>query len=371
MLIKRLQADMAAVANNVESSPASHSAAATVQVLDPVFCLDFDVTLSRISGSCIFHSAAWAKTLEASYGYKPLYLAVEDGSNVRSLLPLMEVNSRLTGHRGIALPFTDECVPLYQDPSSAHRLVQVAVGLGKTRGWKSVEFRGARELFPDAPAAVSYYGHRLKLDDCDETMFGRFDGSTRRAIRKAEKSGVTATVSGGMDAVKTFYSLHCKTRQRHGLPPQPFVFFRNICRHILSQGLGMVVAANWQGRPIAASIYFQFGTRAIYKFGASDESHQELRGANLVMWEAIKRLARNGAATLDFGRTSVSNEGLRRFKLNWGTEEYKIEYVKYDLLRNTFVTEKDATTGWHNWVFRALPPTISRIIGTAFYRHLA
>ncbi|HXC35596.1 MAG TPA: GNAT family N-acetyltransferase, partial [Candidatus Acidoferrales bacterium] len=244
-------------------------------------------------------------------------------------------------------------------------------GLGKSRGWKSVEFRGGRELFPSAPASVSFYGHRLNLEEDEDAVFSRFDGSTRRAIRKAEKSGLTVTVSSGMDAVKTFYGLHCKTRRRHGLPPQPFAFFENICRHILSRDQGMVVVAHWQDRPVAASVYFQFGSSAVYKFGASDESFQHLRGPSLVMWEAIRRLARHGARTLDMGRTSVGNEGLRRFKLNWGVREYPIEYVKYDLRRNAFVTEKDAATGWHNLVFRVLPLGLSRMVGGALYRHLA
>lgn len=367
---------MAMVANKIlprngTGSQESRAAAATAQVLNPAHASNWSGLLAGFSDYSFFHSAAWAKTLAGAYGYTPIYLTVEEGGSVRGLLPLMEVNSRLTGRRGISLPFTDECGPLYDDCAWAHRLIQSAVTLGKSRGWKSLEFRGGRELFPSAPAAVSFYGHRLDLEEDEDALFARMDGSTRRAIRKAEKSGLTVTVSSGMEAMKTFYSLHCKTRRRHGLPPQPFVFFSNICRHILSRDLGMVVMAHWQDRPVAASVYFQSGTQAVYKFGASDESFQQLRGPNLVMWEAMKRLARHGARTLDMGRTSVDNEGLRRFKLHWGARERKIEYVKYDLRRNAFVTETDGARGWHNLVFRALPPGLSRMIGAALYRHLA
>ena len=74
------------------------------------------------------------------------------------------------------------------------------------------------------------------------------------------------------------------------------------------------------------------GGRAIYKYGASDETFQDLRGGNLVMWAAIKNFVRAGGAKhLDLGRTSLGNEGLRKFKLGWGAREEKIEYVKYDL----------------------------------------
>ncbi len=359
---------MAPVANssltrNGAGSAAERAAASTPQVIDPVRSPGWGVSLGAFSDHSFFHTSAWAKTLEGAYGYRPVYLTLEEAGSVRALLPLMEVDSRVTGRRGIALPFTDECSPLYEDRVWAHRVIQGAVTLGKSRGWKSIEFRGGSELFPSAPTSVSFYGHRLKLDEDEEALFARLDSSTRRAIRKAEKSGLTATISGGLDAVKIFYSLHCKTRRRHGLPPQPFTFFNNIWRHILSRDLGMVVVARYQERAVAASVYFQSGPTAIYKFGASDDSFQQMRGPNLVMWEAMKRLARNGARTLDMGRTSLANEGLRRFKLNWGAQEHKVEYVKYDLRRNTFVTETDAATGWHNRIFRALPLGLSRIMG--------
>jgi hypothetical protein len=367
---------MATVANkylprNGAGSLAGRVAAATPQVVNPLEAPDWNGLLAGFADYSFFHSAAWAKTLAGAYGYTPAYLVVEESGAVRGVLPLMEVNSRFTGRKGIALPFTDECGPLYDDCAWAHRLIQSAVALGKSRGWKSIEFRGGRELFPDAPASVSFYGHRLDLQEDEEAMFAGLDSSTRRAIRKGEKSGLIVSVSGRMEGLKTFYSLHCKTRRKHGMPPQPFVFFSNICRHILSRDLGMVVMAHWEDRPVAASVYFQSGTHAVYKFGASDESFQQLRGTNLVMWEAIKRLVRNGARTLDMGRTSLINEGLRRFKSNWGAREHRVEYIKYDLRQNAFIKDTDASTGWHNRIFRALPAGLSRMVGAVLYRHLA
>lgn len=341
------------------------------QYLNPAHFPNWDTRVMSHSNYSFFHSAAWAKVLEDTYGYVPFYFTAEATGANSSLFPLMEINSWLTGRRGIALPFTDDCGPLYEDAAFGQSAVQRSIELGKSRGWKSIEFRGGKELFPEARVSLSFYGHTLNLEKDEDRLFTRLEASTRRAIRKAEKSGVTVTVSRELDAVKTFYSLQCKTRRKHGLPPQPFSFFRNIYRHVLSKHLGMIIVANYENRPIAASLYFQLGTRAVYKFGASDESFQQLRGANIVMWEAIKTLACNGARILDLGRTSIGNEGLRRFKLNWGSQERKIEYVKYDLRRNIFITGTDKVTGWHNQVFRALPVGVSRVIGAALYRHLA
>src|ERR1700737_24576 len=82
-------------------------------------------------------------------------------------------------------------------------------------------------------------------------------------------------------------------------------------------------------KPVASAVFFHAGNAALFKFGASDERTQEFRGSNLVMWEGIKRLVGKGLKTLHFGRTSLSDDGLRRFKLSWGTDEEMIQYFRF------------------------------------------
>jgi hypothetical protein len=352
-------------------SPRTNSPTNVVQPTNPSRHPNWDAQVKGHPNFSFFHSAAWARVLENTYGYSPAYFTTSAGNELQSLLPVMEVDSWLTGRRGIALPFTDECEPFCPDVDAFKKLFQGAVEFGKSRGWKYLESRGGRKFFDGAAASLSFYGHSLDLAFSEEILFARLEGSARRAIRKAEKDGVTVEISQGLEVIKTFYSLQCKTRKKHGLPPQPFSFFLNIHKHILSHNLGIVALASWQKTPIAASVYFHLGDRAIYKYGASDEAFQHLRGSNLVMWEAIKWHANNGSKTMHLGRTSVANEGLRRFKLGWGAQERIIEYVKYDLRNDRFVTDADESSGWHNRLFRALPINASRIIGAALYRHWA
>ena len=125
------------------------------------------------------------------------------------------------------------------------------------------------------------------------------------------------------------------------MPPQPFRFFQNIYEEIISRGDGFVVLAKLASRSIAAAVFFEFNGNAVYKFGASDESQQYRRANNLVMWEAIKRLAQRGCRTLHFGRTELGNEGLRRFKRGWGAIEEVIPYCRfYRLARAETCREK-------------------------------
>jgi lipid II:glycine glycyltransferase (peptidoglycan interpeptide bridge formation enzyme) len=142
-----------------------------------------------------------------------------------------------------------------------------------------------------------------------------------------------------------------------------------IFEHVIAKGMGFVAVA-WHGQcPAAAAVFLHLGARAVYKFGASDHALQHLRANNLLMWEAIKWMARQRIGVLHFGRTSVSNEGLRRFKRGWGAREEEIQYCKYDLRRERFVTERDRASGWYNRVFSAMPLFLSRAIGQALYKH--
>jgi Acetyltransferase (GNAT) domain len=365
-----LRPEFVPVQNTVTPPAGDRVSAVSAHPVNPVDDPDWDARMTAHPDFSFFHSAAWAKALQAAYGFKPCYF-ISNHAGASSVLPLMEVNSWLTGRRGVALPFTDACKPLGTGTAIVRRLIQNALEFGKSRRWKSVEIRGGREHCGDVPALCTFYSHSLELEVDEDRMFARLDSSVRRAIRKAEKSGVAVSGSRELDAMEAFYTLQCRTRKKHGLPPQPFGFFRSIFTHILSKNLGMIVTASHRGRPLAASIYFQLGAQAVYKYGASDETFQHLRGVNLVMWQAMKQLARNGVRTLHLGRTSLGNEGLRRFKLGWGSGEQKIEYVRYDLHRRAFVTDADKAGGWHNRLFQALPIGLSRVIGAALYRHWA
>jgi len=174
-----------------------------------------------------------------------------------------------------------------------------------------------------------------------------------------------------LEAMRTFYSLHCQTRHKHGLPPQPFRFFENIWRHLLQHGEGFVGLTRLDSRPVAAAVFIHAGTQAIYKFGASEYAFQHLRPNHLLMWEAIKRCSAKGFKTLHLGRTSMANEGLRRFKLSFGAREEKIEYFKYSFARHSFVTDTDRAEGWFNRVFGALPLPLLRFAGQMLYPHLS
>lgn len=337
--------------------------------VDPTLVPNWDDQLFGFSGSTIFHGAGWARVLRDTYGFALRYWVCGGREKMTGIFPMTVATSRLTGKKGVCLPFTDECGPLGNNASEVQRLWEAITREGAEEGWRYLEVRGASGLESERDSQA-FLGHRLTLTGPVTDLLKRFADPVRRAIKKSEKSGLEIEHSTTIEAVRIFYSLHCRTRRRHGVPPQPFGFFANIHRHVVEQNLGFVTVARQGTAPVAASVFLRWGKRAIYKFGASDERMQHLRGNNAVMWEGIQHLARLGCEELSFGRTSPGEDGLRRFKLGWGTEEYSIRYRRYDYRTRAFTTASDRSTGLHTKVFGALPIPILRFCGERLYPHL-
>ena len=76
-------------------------------------------------------------------------------------------------------------------------------------------------------------GQRIKMLRAGMTQeeLAEAAGVSVPTVRKAEKEGVCAEVSTSAEAIEVYYGLHCETRRKHGVPPQPFSFFQNIFRN--------------------------------------------------------------------------------------------------------------------------------------------
>ena len=78
-----------------------------IQIINPIEYEGWDDLLLSTQDYSFFHSSAWAKVLKEAYHYSPTYFTIFDNGNLKALVPVMQVDSFLTGKRGVSLPFTD------------------------------------------------------------------------------------------------------------------------------------------------------------------------------------------------------------------------------------------------------------------------
>lgn len=340
-----------------------------LHISNPVDYPDWDRLLSASDQASYFHTAGWARVLSRTYGYKARYFTITDNGLIAGLMPVMEIKSLLTGKRGVSLPFTDVCAPLAVDREAFALLLKESVAFGRQAGWRHLEFRGAKNWIPSAPASSIYFVHTLELSADEVGVSARFKPNVRRNIRKSKKEGVTVELTHSLRSMAAYYRLHCVTRRHHGLPPQPWLFFKKMHEHIIGPGKGFIALAEFENRWIAGAVFMQHRDQVIYKYGASDIRFQRLRPNNLLMWEALRWCCRNNIRRFSFGRTDPKNEGLLHYKRGWGAVEDQLLYHRLDLSSNRFIGAKTSPRASFA-VFKSLPLPMLRLAGRLLYRHV-
>jgi len=341
-----------------------------VQIINPLSFPGWDDQILKFEEASIFHSSSWARLLSDSYRFKPRYVISHDKGELRAVIPMMEVRNLQGEKKGVSLPFSDYCFPLFTDEAAFERAFDFALDSARINKWKSLTLCGNAPFRKEIPPSTFYYRHVLRLGTDEKKQFGLFRENTKRNITKAIKENINVSFETSWEAVNEFYRLNCLTRKRHGLPPQPILFFKNLHKSVITQGKGSVAIGRLQGRPITASVFLHYGNKVFYKYGASNEQFNDTRGNYLVMWEAIRRYGDQGFETLCLGKTEVQHKGLLQYKTGWRAEQLIINNYSYDMRQGAFVVLNPRISGIFHNIFRRLPIPILRMIGSLSYKYM-
>ena len=334
------------------------------ELLDPRTDARWEDFVGRAAGATMFHHPAWLRLLAGSYRYEfAASCVVDDGGRIVAGLPWARIESRLTGKRLVALPFSDACPPLF-DGASEEELAR-AVEEHRTEAGLGLEVRWRMDAL-DAETVERYWRHTLALEDDAAAVLRRARSGIRRGATKARKAGLEFERRTDAAALDAFYALHLRTRKHQGVPTQSKRFIDGF-GPLFEQGHGFVALVSDEGRPVAAAVFLRWREHLIYKYGASDRSALSKRPNNLLFSEVIQWGCEAGCRELDFGRTDLDHEGLREFKLGWGTDESALHHTYAGMA----VPDAGESTVQRLLVpaIRHSPPSVSRLIGVALYRH--
>ena len=235
--------------------------------------------------------------------------------------------------RLVSLPFSDHCDPLVEVSSDLPDVLALLADEARGGGWASVELRPrtAGQSFAIAAGecglerGAEYSLHRLDLRPEVTEIFRQMHHSMQRAIRRAEREELTYETGTSDQLLASFYRLLRMTRRRHGLPPQPFAWFRNL---VSSLGGVAIHEARKNGQPIASVLTLTFRKTMFYKYGASDAAYHRLGGMPLLFWRVIQDARALGLAELDLGRSDVDQPGLIAFKDHLGATQSALTYYR-------------------------------------------
>jgi CelD/BcsL family acetyltransferase involved in cellulose biosynthesis len=321
----------------------------------------------------VFHRPAWAEMIVDCYGYRPFVLASLDADGtIAGGLPVIEVRSLRRQPRWVALPFSDLCPPLLSPQLSADTLTRALDDARRAAGVPALEVRAALAERANAHLHRDAVIHTTTLERDPDALFARCHHSqVQRNVRRAEQEHKISIrrADSARDLTRCFYSLHVQTRRRQGMPVQPRRFFEALWTHLLQPGDGYLLLAHADSEPVAGAVFLAGTSTITYKYGASDAAFWRLRPNHLLFWHALRTACEDGYRWFDFGRSDLSDRGLRDFKSGWAAEEQPLLY--------TTLAERAPEDGSGRGLaaaralLRRSPGWACRAAGELFYRYAA
>lgn len=354
----------------------------TVFAIDPLADERWGEFLDRHPRASVFQTRGWLEALKRTYGYEPIALTTTEQGPLENGLALCRVKS-LFSRRLVSLPFSDHCDPLVDRPEDLSEMIEflrTEVEQGRSRSFelRPISKLALQQGFSPAPRDT-YCLHTLDLSRPSSEVFAGFHhSSTQRAIRRAEREGLAYEVGTSEPLLACFYSLLRLSRRRHGLPPQPLAWFRNLvacmgdahsARFARSGERLAIHIASKAGRPVAGILTLSFKNTMVYKYGGSDAAEHSLGGMPFLFWRAIEAAQAEGVETLDLGRSDLDQPGLLAFKDHLGAARTTLTYCAWPE-RRAGAARDGAIARAARRVMSRMPDAALDLTGRLLYRYL-
>jgi CelD/BcsL family acetyltransferase involved in cellulose biosynthesis len=356
------------------SKPAGSS---TVNRLNPFTDVRWDDFVYRSESASLFHTRAWLEALRMTYGYEAVVFTTSGpDESLKNGIVFCKVESWLTGRRLVSLPFSDYCQPLVCDKSDLDALMTALEQERTAGGWRYVELRPFDEIETSRPmyhVASTFFRHEIDLRPSASALFKSFHkNSIQRKIRRAEREALEYQEGTSESQLDAFYRLLLMTRKRHGVPPQPKVWFRNLMKCF--GGAVKIRLALKSGRAIAGMLTIRHKDTMVYKYGGSDATFSPMGGMHLLYWRSMLDAKQSGLRTFDLGRCEVGQSGLLTFKKRWGAAETPLRYIRFTDPGNAREIFEPASRSFNarlaKQVFSHAPAPMLSLLGGVLYRHV-
>jgi FemAB-related protein (PEP-CTERM system-associated) len=278
----------------------------------------------RASGDgTIMHLHAWRDILREAYSHPVWLLAAEESGTLRGVLPLALVRSPVFGRSLVSMPFMDYGGVCAGPAAESERpLVEEASRLAAELRAKLV-LRYLREPDLELPRSLDKVTMWLELGTSEESLWRGLPSERRNRIRKAQRSGLQASVCGS-EGLEEFYAVFARNMRDLGSPVHSARFFEAVLRHL--PGSTRVLLVRDAGSPVGAGILLLHEGMISIPWVSSLRSAFAKCPNQLLYWEAMRFGIANGFRVLDLGRSS-RNSGNFEAKRQWGARPVQLHWA--------------------------------------------
>jgi FemAB-related protein (PEP-CTERM system-associated) len=337
-----------------------------LSALTPAARARWDDFVAKHASGTVFHLAAWAEVMTRAYGHKPHFVAAIEGGDVKGVLPLVEIKSRLFGHALISNAFCVGGGPLAVDEPTRIALVAEAERIGRVAGVAYIELRDTAGADGWLAKDDLYAGFEREMDADEAKNLLQIPRKQRAVVRKAIEGPFRTTADKDVD---TFFALFSRTVRDHGTPVFPKRYFRAILDAFPDNADILTI---WQDdRPLSSVLSYYFRDRVYPYYTGSDLAARNAGTNDLMYWKLMRHAVARGCKVFDFGRSKVGT-GPYSFKKNWGFEPRAIAHQYLLLKRDTLPNVNPANPRYANLieVWRRLPLPVANFISPFISRNL-
>ena len=304
------------------ASPIVDPMSVCVSEFQPHDHAEWDQFVLAHSHASPFHLLAWKKTIEESFGYRPVYLLARVDHRVRGILPLFLVRNPVIGKALISSPFA-VYGGILADSSEARRAVYDHLrGLGDELGVDYIELRNAYSEQCVGESNVSrYVTFTQELVPEETALLESLPKKTRNLVRKALKTPFTTRY--GVTNLDNLDAVHSRNMRRLGTPNFPRKYFASVLANFQEM---VDVREVWlEGKVLAVSMNFYFRGQMHTYHAAADTRFNALGPNTYMYFDHLRWAGHNGFKTFDFGR-SKKGTGVFEFKKHWNTTVRELPY---------------------------------------------
>lgn len=315
-----------------------------------------------------YHLSAWRKVVTHAFGHQTFYfMAQNQQGEVRGVLPLVLLSSKLFGRFLVSMPFVNYGGVLADSDEPRDRLLTAALAIAQETDAAHLELR---QQTPDLPWLSKRHkvSMHLPLPRDFDTLWKAFPSKLRSQIRRAQREEMTVRIDG-VDLLDPFYEVFSRGMRDLGTPVYGKSFFRTILETFNKEARIVVVSRH--KNPLAVGFVYGFGTTLEIPWAASDRRYNRFAPNMLLYNSTLEYACREGFRVFDFGRSTVDS-GTFRFKQQWGAEPIPL-YWYYWLKEGNHLPELNPQNQKYRLavqIWKQLPLIGTKIIGPSIAKHL-
>jgi FemAB-related protein (PEP-CTERM system-associated) len=313
-----------------------------------------------------YHLSAWRNVFERAFHHRTEYLAAMRDGEIAGVLPLVIFDSWLLGSYAVSLPFVNYGGVLSMDADVSRALRDHATALAAAARWTHIELRHRDQMFDGLPVKQHKVSMVLTLPRTAQAAWDGLDRKVRNQIRKAQKSGLIASL-GGDELLDDFYDVFARNMRDLGTPVYPKRFFAETMARFPDRArIGVVRDGT---RPVAAAFITTFRDGVEVPSAGSLREYRSRCPNYLLYWTVIEDAINAGRSVFDFGR-STPGEGTFLFKQQWGARPGPLSW-EYQMLSRRQLPDRspaNSTFAPAIAVWKRLPVGLTRVMGPHLVR---